>query len=154
MPWSLIPYSNVMWIGCGEAIMPRRVPQGCHIHWYSDRQQIFCTVLQNAISGRYARDGQLEEVVHSLLRYGADVNESFPELGTALHMACQKGKDSIVKNTCRSRGWRQAPRRRIWNCSDCGCSWSFKYSALFVGLYSIWRYYCASPPTGGRCECL
>ncbi len=79
--------------------MPRRVPQGCHVHRYSDRQQISCTVLQNAISGRYARDVQLEEeeVVHSLLRYGADVNESCPELGTALHMACHKGKDSIVK---------------------------------------------------------
>ncbi len=77
--------------------MPRRVPQGCHVHRYSDRQQISCTVLQNAISGRYARDVQLEEIVHSLLRYGADVNESCPELGTALQMACHKGKDSIVK---------------------------------------------------------
>lgn len=55
------------------------------------------TVLQNAISGDHVWDVQLGEVVHSLLRYGAEVNEYCPELGTALYTACLKGQDSIVK---------------------------------------------------------
>ncbi len=99
MFWSLISYSNIMWIECDEVIMSRRVLQECHVHTYSDRQSISRTILQNAISERYARNVQLEKekVVHSLLCYDADVNESCSELDTALHMTCHKEKDSIVK---------------------------------------------------------